>query len=191
LSEGSRFLGGEGSVHEALKRITSRLDELGVAYSIAGGMALFRHGFRRFTEDIDLLVTPEGLATIHARLDGLGYARAFAGAKNLRDAELGVKVEFLVTGQYPGDGKPKPVAFPDPSAASVTLDGRRYLRLPALVELKLASGISAPHRLKDLADVLELIRAAKLPAELETELDPYVREKYRELWAVAQAPEEE
>jgi hypothetical protein len=33
------------------------------------------------------------------------------------------------------------------------------LRLPNLVELKLASGISAPHRLMDLADVLEVIRA--------------------------------
>jgi hypothetical protein len=57
------------------------------------------------------------------------------------------------------------------------------------VELKLASGISAPHRLRDLADVLELIRVADLPAELADELDPFVREKYLELWRAAQTPD--
>ena len=52
-------------------------------------------------------------------------------------------------------------------------------------------GISAPHRLRDLADVLELIRSARLSCELEASLDPYVRGKYRELWEAAQgsAPE--
>ena len=49
------------------------------------------------------------------------------------------------------------------------------LPLPMLIELKLASGMTAPHRLKDLADVQELIRAARLPRELADELDPYVR----------------
>ena len=47
--------------------------------------------------------------------------------------------------------------------------------------------MSAPHRLRDLADVLELIRSARLPAELADELDPFVRDKYRELWQAAQA----
>jgi hypothetical protein len=51
-----------------------------------------------------------------------------------------------------------------------------------LVELKLASGISHPGRLKDLADVQELIQARDLPLEFRDELDPSVREKYAELW---------
>jgi hypothetical protein len=46
------------------------------------------------------------------------------------------------------------------------------LPLPRLIELKLASGMTAPHRLKDLADVIEVIRILKLPAELLEELDP-------------------
>jgi hypothetical protein len=54
------------------------------------------------------------------------------------------------------------------------------------VELKLASGMSAPHRLKDLADVLELVRVATLPVDLADQLNPYVRDKYRELWQAAQ-----
>jgi len=33
-----------------------------------------------------------------------------------------VRIEFLVSGQYPGDGKPKPVAFPDPADVAVKID---------------------------------------------------------------------
>ncbi|PYQ17831.1 MAG: hypothetical protein DMF79_16520, partial [Acidobacteria bacterium] len=63
--------------------------------------------------------------------------------------------------------------------------------LPRLIELKLASGMTAPHRLKDLADVQELIRAASLSRELANTLDPYVRDKYLELWqAVHDHPQE-
>ena len=80
----------------------------------------------------------------------------------LRDTESGVRVEFLVTGQFPGDGKPKPVAFPDPARVAFEKDGVKYLSLPALIELKLASGMTNPVRLKDLADVMELV---KLPRE--------------------------
>ena len=102
----------ERAVHKALRRITRRLDESGIPYAVAGGMALFFHGYRRFTEDVDILVTREGLQTIHAELEGRGYLPPFTGSKNLRDAEFGVRIEFLVAGEYPGDGKPKPVAFP-------------------------------------------------------------------------------
>jgi hypothetical protein len=46
--------------------------------------------------------------------------------------------------------------------------------------------MTAPHRLKDLADVVELVRAVHLPEGLAAELDPSVREKYLELWRAAQ-----
>ena len=99
-------------------------------------------------------------------------------------------IDVLIAGEYPGDGKPKPVAFPDPAVASRT-EGVALLPLEKLVELKLASGLSAAHRLKDLADVLELIGAAKLPQDLGTRLDPSVRGKYAELWRAWQsAPKE-
>ena len=49
------------AVHETLTRLARTLDELGVDYAIAGAMAMFLHGFRRFTEDVDVIVTREGL----------------------------------------------------------------------------------------------------------------------------------
>ena len=114
-------------------------------------MALDAHGFRRLTVDVDILVTREDLNAIHENLEGLGYVPPFTGSKNLRDAEHGVRVEFLIAGEFPGDGKPKPVAFPDPATVGVEIKGVRYLSLPTLVELKLASGMTNPGRLKDLA----------------------------------------
>lgn len=57
--------------------------------------------------------------------------------------------------------------------------------------VKLASGMTAPHRLKDLADVIEVIRALKLPAGFGEDLHPYVRGKFEELWQAAQAEDRE
>lgn len=183
LNEGSLFFQGEGSVQVAMRRIAQRLDQLGVPYAIVGGMALFQHGFRRFTEDVDLLVTAADLKRIHEELDGRGYLPPFTNSKNLRDTELGVKIEFLITGGFPGDGKPKPISFPDPSEVAVEMDGRMYIPLPKLIELKLASGMTNPHRLKDLADVQELTKVLQLSIDFAGQLDPYVQQKYRELWA--------
>jgi hypothetical protein len=190
LSEGSRHFEEKSAVQESLRKIARRLGDLGVPYAIAGGMALFRHGFRRFTEDVDILVTRDGLKIIHEKLEGLGYVPPFTGSKNLRDAEYGVRIEFLIAGDYPGDGKPKPVAFPDPARASVELDGISYLDLPRLVEQKLASGMTGGvTRLKDFADVVALIQTLQLPAEFADSLDPYVRERFVELWkGVHEAP---
>ncbi|HVU88323.1 MAG TPA: hypothetical protein VHD36_13465 [Pirellulales bacterium] len=182
MSEGSLFFSGEGAVQGALQRIGRRLNELGIPYAVAGGMALFQHGYRRFTEDVDILVTREGLKAIHTALDGRGYVRPFEKSKNLRDAESGVKIEFLLAGDYPGDGKPKDVRFPDPCAVAIDRDGIKYVNLPTLVELKLASGMTGADRMKDLADVQELIKLLQLPSGFEADLSDSVRGQYRELW---------
>ena len=185
MSEGSRHFESDSAVFTALHNITSRLKALGIPYAVVGGMALFRHGLRRFTEDVGLLVTKESLKTIHEKLEGLGYLPPFTNSKNLRDTELGVRVEFLTTGDYPGDGKPKPVSFPDPRHVSFEADGISYITLPKLVELKVASGMTNPGRLKDLADVLELIKTLTLPIEFADQLNPFVQGKYKELWREA------
>ena len=183
VKEASGFFMKDDPVHGALQEIARRLDALGVPYAVAGGMALVAHGYDRTTVDIDVLVTESGLSTIQERLVGLGYRPVLEGSrKQIRDTERGVRVEFLVAGEFPGDGKPKAVAFPDPTGSSVEIGGVRYLRLPTLIDLKLASGISHPGRLKDLADAQELIRARDLPLELRDELNPSVRAKYEELW---------
>jgi len=186
LNEGGMHFEGQSAVHRALHKLTRRLEALGIPYAVAGGMALFLHGYRRFTEDVDVLVTPEGLLELHKHLDGLGYLPPFPGSRNLRDGELGVRIEFLVSGQFPGEGRPGPIPFPLPQDASVEIAGVRCLRLERLIELKLASS-RAPGRRRDLGDVQELIRTLGLPETVADHLDESVRAVYQELWAELQA----
>ena len=190
LNQGSRHFEEDSAVFQSLHGIARRLNDLGVPYAVVGGMALFRHGFRRFTEYVDILVTKDGLKRIHEALVGLGYVPPFTGSKHLRDTQTGVKVEFLTTGDYPGDGKPKPVAFPDPSEVSVVLNDIKYITLNKLVELKLASGMTSITRAKDIGDVVAVIKELALPAEFADGLDPFVRDKYRELWTAIAAEQQ-
>lgn len=180
--EGSMHFEKASAVHKSMEKIARKLEELQISYAIAGGMALFFHGVRRFTEGVDILVTRDGLRQIHEKLEGLGYDPPFQGSKNLRDAETGVKIEFIVTGDYPGDGKPKPVAFPDPAAVGTEISKLRFLILAKLVELKLASGMTNPLRGQDLVDVQRLIE--QLPISFAGQLHPYVQEKFKEIWTM-------
>lgn len=171
---------GEANVQKALEKLVERLETGAIPYAIVGAMALNELGYRRATVDVDVLLTTEGLDRFKRDNVGRGYLERLPGG--LHDTEHGVDVDVVLAGEFPGDGRPKPVSFPDPGLEAQR--GARVALLPVarLVELKLASGMTAPHRLKDLADVQELIRVAGLPRELGEELAPYVREKYLELW---------
>jgi hypothetical protein len=190
--EALRYFMGEGSLNKTLARITGDLKKHGIDYMVIGAVALLAHGYPRLTEDIDLVLTPEGLEAFHRELIGLGYLPAFPGEKKrLRSTRDGIIIEVMTTGEYPGDGKPKPVSIPDPSAASTEIDGVRFVTFEKLIELKLASGMTAPHRLKDLADVQELIKFRNLQKDFAERLDPYVRDKFLELYeTVEQSPKD-
>src|SRR6266576_2599740 len=79
--EGLRYFMGGGSVNKTLERLASDLKGHNIDYVVIGAVALLAHGYRRFTEDIDLVMTQEGLEKFHRELVGLGYAPAFPQAK--------------------------------------------------------------------------------------------------------------
>jgi hypothetical protein len=182
----------QGDVYATLQRLARQLEEANLDYAVVGGMAVVEHGYRRATEDIDLLMRKETLNEYRAHFLGRGYARAFPGAeRSFRATDTGVRIDVVTTGDFPGDGKPKPVAFPDPAEVRVRGEEFHYVTLPALLQLKLASGLSAPHRMQDLADVLALIRNGHLPRELGDSLDASVRAEYLRLWNIAQSADRE
>jgi hypothetical protein len=183
-TEIDRFMQSKGSVFETLQNLARNLTREGIDYTIIGGMALVMHGYVRTTQDVDLLMSAEGLKTFQQLLVGRGFVPTFPGAtRRFRDASTDVVVEILIAGEYPGDGKPKPVCFPNPATAFIERDGIRVIPLSQLIELKLASGLTASDRLKDLADVQELIRTLNLTADFATQIDPSVREGYINLWS--------
>ncbi len=115
----------------------------------------------------------------------------FEGSKGFRDTLNGVKVDVLIVGDYPGDGRPKPGSFPAPEAVQEVHDESvPYVNLVSLLELKIASGMTAAHRLQDLADAIQLIRVNSLPRNDAGRLNPFVRAKFDELWLAAQISED-
>jgi hypothetical protein len=191
LAEAEAYFMGEGGVHNAAAELAKRLADAGIDYAIAGAIALGEHGFKRLTVDVDVLIRREGLDRFKAEWLGPGYVNVRPGGKAVRDTVNDVRIGFLITGDFPGDGKPKPVAFPDPAESTVAGARYRIVSLDRLVEMKLASGMNAPHRLQDLADVLRLIVAADLPRDFGARLDPYVRDKFDELWLASRHPDDD
>lgn len=188
LRDADDFFAGSGPIHSTLRRLADRLDREGISYALIGAMALNLLGYVRQTVDLDVLFTREGLERFRQTFVGRGYVLAFPGAlKSFRDSETGVRIDVISAGEYPGDGKPKPVSFPDPARSSITVGPYHVVSLEKLLELKLASGLSAPHRqLIDLADVQRSIEELSLPLELAEKLDPSVQSEYRRLWSLAQ-----
>lgn len=181
-----RFFMGNAEAQKALVKLTALLESENVPYAVIGAMALNEYGHLRATVDVDVVLRDEDLRQFKERHLGHGYAERVAGTGKLLDTEYGVRIDVLSTGRFPGDGQPKPIAFPDPATTAVR--GARFALLPLsrFIELKLAAGMSAPHRLRDLADILDLIRSTGLPASFAGDLHPWVRGKFLELWAAAQ-----
>lgn len=113
LQEAEEFFMKQGPVHSTLERLARRLEAEGIPYAVVGGMALYLHGFERMTRHVDVLMTSDGLDEFIKGFVGRGYVPSFSGArKSFRDTDSQVPIEILFTGEYPGDGKPKPVSFP-------------------------------------------------------------------------------
>ena len=114
VREAGDYFAGGGRLHATLRRLAQRLSSEGIAYALLGGMALGEHGYVRMTEDVDVLLTAEGLARFRERLEGQGYVGTHPGAtRSFRDVESGVRIEVLVT-----------------PAGSPVMAGRRRCRSP-------------------------------------------------------------
>jgi hypothetical protein len=180
----------DGGPYKTLNKLSSCLEQAGIPYAVGGDVALGEHGVDRQSASLEILVTKQGVAFFQERYEGLGYVPAFPGAsKRFRSTETNVRVDFITTGEYPGDGKPKSISYPDPTHASVEINGIRVIQLEKFIELKLTSGLTGEGRLKDLADIQELIRHARLSADLVGGLHESVRQEYLKRWRAAQAPD--
>ncbi len=180
---------GMAEAHKALYKLTAILEQENLPYAVIGAFALNEYGHRRVTVDVDVVMREEDLQEFKKRYLGKGYVERVAGTGKLLDTEHDVNIDVLSTGRFPGDDKRKPIAFPDPRTSAVRGSRFALLPMPLYIELKLASGMVAPHRAKDLVDIQELIRSASLARETAKDLDPWVRDKFLELWDLAQTPD--
>jgi hypothetical protein len=113
VHEASDFFEQKSTIHNSLKELALSLKKSEIPYAVVGALALAQQGFLRMTVDIHILLTPEGLQKFRNEFEGKGYIPAFAGSKkSFRSSTSGVRIDVLLTGEYPGDGKPKSVYFP-------------------------------------------------------------------------------
>jgi hypothetical protein len=142
-----RFFVGEADVQKALTKLVGILEAEELPYAIIGALALNEYGHRRVTVDVDLVMRDEDLQTFKRGWLGKGYAERVPGTGKLLDTEFQVHVDVFRSGRFPGDDRPKLIAFPDPSR--VAIRGAPFALLPVerWIDLKLASGMVAAHRL--------------------------------------------
>jgi hypothetical protein len=128
LKEIDMFFEGRGREHQAMRRLVRNLKKLRVPYAIVGGMAVNAHGVDRTTRDVDVLLTPEGFERFQQAFVGTDYNRVATRPRRFVDRRSGVNVDVLLTGRFPGSGRPGPIAFPDPAEVSEEIKKIHVLR---------------------------------------------------------------
>jgi hypothetical protein len=182
LLDADEFWSGSGKIHNTLRHLGSILDAVGIPYAVFGRAAAFAHGFEQYNLDTDVIVvTDVGLQKMQRILPFRGFT--MISDRRFRDSLTDLEFKVILSGRLAGP-EPCPIRFPDPSA-SVMINGYHVVDLPHFLDIKLAIGLWET-RMRDLADVLQLIQHAKLPRELLNDLDPYVRDEYDRLWLIAQ-----
>jgi hypothetical protein len=182
LLDAGEFWSGSGKIHNTLRHLGSILDFVGIPYAVFGRTAAFAHGFEQYNLDTDVIVvTEEGLQKMQRVLPFRGFT--IISERRFRDSLTDLEFKIIRSGR-PAGPEACPIRFPDPSA-SVMINGYRVVDLPRFIDVKLAMG-SSEIRMRDRADVLQLIQHANLPREVVNDLDPYVRDEYDRLWLLAQ-----
>ena len=115
LREVDAFFLGRSSVHRTRQRIVRALEEAKAEFALAGGLAVGERGHPRVTVNVDVLITREGLRRFKERWLGDGYRETSAGSTSVLDIETDVRIGFLIAGEFPGDGRSKPVQFHRPT----------------------------------------------------------------------------
>jgi hypothetical protein len=175
LKEIGMFFQGTDAVHQTMNKIAADLEKAQIPYAIVGGMAVNAHRHGRTTDDVDVLLTPEGFAKFRSLFVPKTYGKLPKRSKRFVDPSNGITFDILVTGLFPGTGKPGPIAYPDPAAVSQIMERIRVVDLPTLVQLKLAA-----RRHQDFADVVNLIRVHNLDQSFQAKLHPAVHRDFIE-----------
>lgn len=161
------------------------LAHFGIPHLIVEGLAVQEHGYPRLTLDVDIVV-PDILETVEfltADLSG-PFARVPGVADRVVDQRNQVKIDLLPAGKVLRHGCKVP--FPEPRTVS---DRPKFATLEELISLKLDSWSNNPtNRLKDKADVVELIKNLLLPRDLA--VAPTVGQIYVETWDALKAERE-
>ena len=173
---------GTSGIIETARDAVVVLAQYDIPHLIVGGLAVQEHGYPRVTIDVDIVVPDvlEAVEFLTASLTGPFY-KVHEIHNRVEDRRNGVEIDFLPAGGVLKQGCKVP--FPDVKTVAET---PQIISLEELLSLKLDSWSNSPNRrLKDKADVIELIKYRKLPRDVA--VNPAVRALYLETWDALQA----
>jgi len=168
---------GTSGIVETARTVASTLAEHEIPHLVVGGLAVQEHGYPRVTIDVDIVVpyVLEAVEIPTASPTG-PFCRVPKVQDRVEDRRNGVMVDLLPAGKVLQRGGKVP--FPQPAEVA---DQIQIVTLEELISLKLDSWANNPtRRLKDKADVVELIKYRNLPCDLA--VNPVVRAHYLETW---------
>jgi len=139
---------------------------------VLGGIAVFLHGYRRTTQDIDLYAQDPDRT--RASLEAMG-ARWVPESREF--VLEGVPIQ-LVTDRETGG----------PPEATEERQGVLVVSLADLVRTKLRAGLDDLNRARDVADVVELIRHVPLDKRFAARLPKEQRAAFEKLVEAVRAP---
>jgi hypothetical protein len=173
---------GTSGIIETARAAVTVLAQNDIPHLIVGGLAVQEHGYPRVTIDVDIVVPDvlEAVEFLTASLTG-PFFKVYGIDNRVEDRRNGVEIDLLPAGHVLKNGCKVP--FPEAKTVAETL---QIISLEDLISLKLDSWKNSPnYRLKDKADVVELIKYRKLPRDLA--INPAVRALYLETWDALQA----
>ena len=147
-----------GRFGRVVRAVDVLLEAVGCEAVLAGGWAVWRHGYTaRVTQDIDIVLAAD-------QVDDFLRVASVSGFRILPQPEgrwpkvlhkqTDIRLDILPEGARPGSSSnPAPTTIGHPSEMGGSGTHLRYIRLPSLVELKVAAG-----RARDEFDVVELVR---------------------------------
>ena len=168
---------GTSGLEQTARAAVAVLAHFDIPHLIVGGLAVQERGYPRLTLDVNIVVPDilEAVKFLTSDLTGL-FFRIPGCEDRVEDRRTGVKIDLLPAGKVLKQGSKVP--FPEPRTVAAA---PQFVSLPELVSLKLDSWSTSPlNRLKDKADVVELIKHRNLPRDLA--VAPVVRSLYEDLW---------
>ena len=168
-----RKASGTTGLDTTLRRAVKALAAFGIPHYVCGGFAVQEHGYARMTIDVDIIVP--NVADAMFRLQRAGFKQNQGSNMTLTDPKTHVEIDLMPGGGSVGPG---PISLPMPTRVS---EEPVILSLEELLSIKLSSYVgSGVKRMKDAADVVELIKINSLPRNYP--MGSAVKDTYQNLW---------
>ena len=160
---------------EALAQLNTLCHKLSIPVTVIGGMAVAAHGYRRFTEDVDILIKRDDAQSLANTLLRAGWSDI--GQNKLKNTRTNIVLQLCGEGVRAGR-----TVFPAPDHSE---PGVTVASLPLLLILKVKA-----NRHKDRTDVVELIKRNQLSEQyiidnVTPHLAPIDQKSVLALWQTA------